>query len=57
MRLIAPNELVIESALIFAQLLRTIITTGDITTAYNDVCSIISRNGSKKMVELWKIVE
>jgi hypothetical protein len=53
MKLIVNNDFVTESALIFATMLRTIITTGDSATAYFEAASAVCRNGSQKMVDLW----
>jgi hypothetical protein len=37
-------------------MLRTIIATGDITTAYYEAASAVCRNGSQKMIDLWNKV-
>lgn len=56
MKLIVNNDFVTESALIFATMLRTIITTGDTVTAYYEAASAVCRSGSQKMVDLWNNV-
>ena len=57
MKLIISNEFVTESAVIFAIMIRTIITTGDTTAAYYEAASAVCRSGNQKLIELWNLVE
>jgi hypothetical protein len=57
MKLINPNEFVIETALVFANLLKCILTTGDHMLAYHQAAQSVYNFGSEKLVDLWNCVE
>lgn len=57
MSLICPNELVVETAIIFGMMLRTIIKTKDHQLAYYEAARWVYSRGCEKLKDLWKYVE
>lgn len=55
--LICPNELVIESGIVYAKILRIIILTRDEQRAFYEASKWVYEHGSTKLVELWKAIE
>lgn len=56
MKLITPNEFVVETALVFANLLKCIILTGDHRLAYHQAAQHVHCFGSEKMIDLWSSI-
>jgi hypothetical protein len=50
MKFITPNEFVVETALVFANLLKCIMTTGDHLLAFHKASQNIHKFGSEKMI-------
>lgn len=57
MKFITPNEFVVETALVFANLLKCIMTTGDHLLAFHKASQNIHKFGSEKMMEVWSCIE
>lgn len=57
MKFITPNEFVVESSLVFANILKCIMTTGDHLLAYHKASQYIHNFGSEKMIDLWSCIE
>ena len=57
MKLITPNSFVRESAMIYANILRCIITTGDHMLAYHQAAQNVYNFGSEQMTDLWRCIE
>jgi hypothetical protein len=57
MSLICPNELVVETGIVFGMMLRTIIKTKDHQLAFHEAARWVYSRGSEKLKELWKYVE
>lgn len=57
MKFITPNEFVVETSIVFANLIKCIILTGDHMLAYHQASQNIYKFGSEKMIELWNCIE
>jgi hypothetical protein len=57
MSLICPNELVVETAIVFGMTLKTIIKTKDHQLAFHEAARWVYSRGCERLRELWKYVE
>lgn len=55
--MICPNSLVVESGLLYARILKTIILTRDHGLAFYEASKKVYQSGSQKLIELWKVIE
>jgi len=56
MSLICPNELVIETGIVFGMMLRTIIKTKDHQLAFYEAARWVYSRGCDRLKELWRFV-
>jgi hypothetical protein len=55
--LICPNELVIETGIIYGMMLRIIVKTKDHELAFYEASKWVYSRGSEKLKDLWRHVE
>ena len=55
--MICPNCLLVESGLVYAKILKTIILKRDHGLAFYEASKWVYENGSEKLIELWHIIE
>ena len=57
LKLICPNNLVIESGIVYAKILKSIILTRDHGLAFFEASKWVYEKGSERLIDLWKIIE